>query len=200
MAKYYFAAALLLLLNPPNYSSLGASQQQHFNSSSAFCHAFAPSLTFHTIKQSHQYNIPNTIQLSQVPIRKSGVIGLKDDHSPNSNDGREKNDIRVINSSNGEKISVITPKQQSAAAAADCNDGQSLRRNGKMRQEHNGALLWTSPRCKLKCTSILHVAAPANAAALNAQAAVVVGCSKGLVVAQVGGGGKISVFGPLERP
>ena len=144
MAKYYFAAALLLLLNPPNYSPLGASQQ-HLNSSSAFCHAFAPSLTFHTTKQSHQYNIPNTIQLSQVPIRKSGVIGLKDDHSPNSNDGRGKNDIRVINSSNGEKISVITPKQQSAAAA-DCNDGQSLRRNGKMRQEHNGALLWTSPR------------------------------------------------------
>jgi len=76
-----------------------------------------------------------------VPIRKSGVLIKHNDNNDNENNNDtkddddasfNKNDITTINSTNGpEKISVINPTQ---------------RRNGKMRQEHDGALLWTSRR------------------------------------------------------
>ena len=130
MAKYYLAAALLTLLNYPPLSPLGASQ--HLNSSSSghllYCHAFTAPSSFHSIKLSPQYIQSSNVKLSQVPIRKSGVIGLKDDHSNDNGDNknnaaaRGKNDITVINSSNGaEKISTLTPKHESTTLNNDGN-------------------------------------------------------------------------------
>mmetsp|Transcript_36409 Transcript_36409/g.74247 ORF Transcript_36409/g.74247 Transcript_36409/m.74247 type:complete len:1356 (+) Transcript_36409:87-4154(+) len=141
MAKYYLAAALLILLNPPQNSPLGgdgASQLAHHHSS-IYCDAFAPPSLFSTIN-SHHGRRSNDSRLLQVPIRKSGVLIKHNDNNDNENNNDtkdddasfNKNDITIINSTNGpEKISVINPTQ---------------RRNGKMRQEHDGALTWTSRR------------------------------------------------------
>jgi len=141
MAKYYLAAALLILLNPPQTSPLGGDGASLApNYSSIYCDAFAPPSLFSTINSHHGLR-SNDSRLLQVPIRKSGVLIKHNDSNDDDNNDtkddasfkyQDKNDITVINSTNGpEKISVINPTQ---------------RRNGKMRQEHDGALLWTSRR------------------------------------------------------
>jgi chromosome segregation ATPase len=154
MANYYWAAAALLLLNshsPPhrhyslsrgNNNDGGTSQLQQLEHVSYFyCQAFAPppplQLQPHSTKKSFHHKNNNQYSNYYYLQRKSddrrGVIGGLNFNSDAQNNN--KNEVTVINSTNKHD---------------DDRDGnnnkQPQRRNDKMRQDHDGALLWTSRR------------------------------------------------------